>query len=377
MIQQQNIITELKRQISVANYPAGFKLPAECTLAREFSVSRGTVRRALGKLAAEGFIESRRNRGYFVADFRNARRTERQSVVFLHPESLQLNAEMLAGMRECATAMEIDFWLQAISSERDAVRAMLTQLRQRKCGKLIFIPFICNNYYIINTQLLDLFELFGFHYVIIDTPIAHGGIIRGDFVGQDGYSVMRTLVRQLIEQGNRRFASIRVFPEVYSANQRFRGVIDELSANALVIKPEYHRVIDDGPIFQQGRKQLREIMALDEPPEVILCGYDMIAMNVLDELRDMNCKVPDDVKVAGFGDTSYYAELFRLTSVRQPMYAIGRRAVEILFEPSLGCRQEFLKCDIVFRRSTQPAADARPAARKAGDALQPAVSIAP
>ena len=38
--------------------------------------------------------------------------------------------------------------------------------------------------------------------------------------------------------------------------------------------------------------------------------------------------MPDEISVAGFGDTDYYSTLFELTSVRQPMAEIGRRAVE-------------------------------------------------
>lgn len=84
---------------------------------------------------------------------------------------------------------------------------------------------------------------------------------------------------------------------------------------------------------------------------MILCGYDLIAMNVLDELKKLGRRVPDEISVAGFGDTDYYSTLFELTSVRQPMAEIGRRAVEILLGRRRAVCQEFLPCEPVLRRS--------------------------
>lgn len=48
-------------------WPPGFELPTEETLTRHYGVSRGTLRRAIGDLVTEGYIERHRGRGSFVA----------------------------------------------------------------------------------------------------------------------------------------------------------------------------------------------------------------------------------------------------------------------------------------------------------------------
>ena len=197
-----------------------------------------------------------------------------------------------------------------------------------------------------------MFEAYELRCVVIDTPVTRADLIRGDFVGQDDYGAMRELVKRLIRRGYRRFASIRVFASVYSASRRLQGLVDELNARQLPVSPELHRVIDDVPLPEQGRKQLREILALPEPPDAVLCSYDIIAMNVLDELKKLGRRVPEDIAVAGFGDTDYYSPLFELTSVRQPMAEIGTRAVEFLLENRPAVRQEFLACEVILRQST-------------------------
>lgn len=48
-------------------WPPGHELPGEQSLCEHYSVSRGTLRRALSDLAAEGYIERHRGRGSFVS----------------------------------------------------------------------------------------------------------------------------------------------------------------------------------------------------------------------------------------------------------------------------------------------------------------------
>ncbi|MPN05979.1 HTH-type transcriptional repressor CytR [bioreactor metagenome] len=184
--------------------------------------------------------------------------------------------------------------------------------------------------------------------MVVDTPIARDGVIRGDFVGNDGYSAMREMVRGLVACGHRRIGSIRVFAGVYSSDQRFRGVVDQLSADGLPLVPELHRVIENVPLHQQGRSRIRELMELPERPTAVICTHDAIALNVFDELRKMGRGISEDVWLSGFDD-QFFAEALHFSSVRQPLRQIGRRAVEILLEKQPVRRQEFLPCELKIR----------------------------
>jgi GntR family transcriptional regulator len=48
-------------------WPPGYELPTEESLCRHYGVSRGTLRRAIGDLVTEGYIERHRGRGSFVS----------------------------------------------------------------------------------------------------------------------------------------------------------------------------------------------------------------------------------------------------------------------------------------------------------------------
>jgi GntR family transcriptional regulator len=48
-------------------WPPGYELPTEESLCRHYGVSRGTLRRAIGDLVTDGYIERHRGRGSFVS----------------------------------------------------------------------------------------------------------------------------------------------------------------------------------------------------------------------------------------------------------------------------------------------------------------------
>ena len=59
--------TWLRERITTGAWPEHFRLPAEPELAAELGVSRGTLRRAVRTLVAEGLLVQTRGRGTFVA----------------------------------------------------------------------------------------------------------------------------------------------------------------------------------------------------------------------------------------------------------------------------------------------------------------------
>jgi GntR family transcriptional regulator len=57
----------LRGKILAGELGSGERLPGEYALCREYQISRGTVRKALGTLAHEGYIYSEQGRGAFVS----------------------------------------------------------------------------------------------------------------------------------------------------------------------------------------------------------------------------------------------------------------------------------------------------------------------
>jgi LacI family transcriptional regulator len=72
-------------------------------------------------------------------------------------------------------------------------------------------------------------------------------------------------------------------------------------------------------------------IARDFCPRAVICANDLVAFGVLQALRESGLRVPDDVMVTGYDDLPF-AEVTepRLTSVRQPLEALGREAARFV-----------------------------------------------
>ena len=66
MLKYQGIADALRREIECGLYLPGEQIPLEETLGRQFRVCRGTVKRAMDLLVAQGLLARRRGAGAFV-----------------------------------------------------------------------------------------------------------------------------------------------------------------------------------------------------------------------------------------------------------------------------------------------------------------------
>jgi DNA-binding LacI/PurR family transcriptional regulator len=87
-----------------------------------------------------------------------------------------------------------------------------------------------------------------------------------------------------------------------------------------------------------------------------VCANDEIAMGVIDAARAAALRVPGEVAVTGWDDIPAARHLAPpLTTVRQPMLELGRRAAEMLRDRITGQRSEplheLLPTELVLRSS--------------------------
>ena len=67
---------ELRRSIDDGEFEAGSRIPAEVELMADFGVSRMTIRRAIGALEADGYLQARRGSGTYVTSRTDALRCD-------------------------------------------------------------------------------------------------------------------------------------------------------------------------------------------------------------------------------------------------------------------------------------------------------------
>ncbi|PVX82338.1 LacI family DNA-binding transcriptional regulator [Paraburkholderia unamae] len=152
------------------------------------------------------------------------------------------------------------------------------------------------------------------------------------FVGIDNYRAAHDAVRHLIARGRRRVALINSDEHYLYAQQRRDGWRDAL-AEAGVEARDVWRVNVNCLDYDAGAQAAAALMHLpaEHAPEAIFAVSDTLAVGVVNGLRSVGRRVPDDVAVVGFDDIALAARIDPpLTTIAQPMRELGETAARLL-----------------------------------------------
>lgn len=137
------------------------------------------------------------------------------------------------------------------------------------------------------------------------------------------------LARYLIDLGHRRIAYIMGPEYLESSRERLLGYLAALDDRGI---PRDDRFVCQGGFdVASGVNGTRALMRLQPAPTAIMGANDRAAFGALQALAEIGMRVPEDVSVVGFDDVPLAAASQPpLTTVYQPVYEMGRRAMETL-----------------------------------------------
>lgn len=162
-------------------------------------------------------------------------------------------------------------------------------------------------------------------------PVVWGGrpvrIREGDYVVDvDNVAGARTATRHLIETGRTRIATISGPMTMVSSVDRVQGFRGALADAGL--SPFAEEAGDYSEA--SGADAARRILA-EGRPDAIFVASDLMARGALTALRSAGIRVPEDVALVGFDDSSVALSTEpQLTTMRQPMYAQGEAMAGVL-----------------------------------------------
>jgi LacI family transcriptional regulator len=117
----------------------------------------------------------------------------------------------------------------------------------------------------------------------------------------------------------------------FDAQERFSGFRAALRGAGLRVprKPLAQLAVDQN----DTGGVIADVLARDGLPEAFVCVTDQAALNLMAALADRGVRVPEQVVITGF-DGIVAGRVVRpsLTTVRQPMQAMGRAVVDILLD---------------------------------------------
>jgi LacI family transcriptional regulator len=153
--------------------------------------------------------------------------------------------------------------------------------------------------------------------------------VAADAVVVDPEPGVRALLADVVARGHRRIGAVFGPRNTSTGELREQVVRRVLDEHGIALA---HRDVLHGPFdYRTGHEGLRVLLDRDDPPTLVLCSNDVVALGALNAAREAGVVVPDDVSVAGFDDlpTSGWA-LVRLSTVAYDLDAMSREAARLV-----------------------------------------------
>lgn len=176
-------------------------------------------------------------------------------------------------------------------------------------------------------------------------------------VGSANWSGGLMATRHLLELGHTRIAAITGPDDMMCSHARIDGYRSAMTSAGLTINPDWIRFGD----FHTSGGQLHglDLLDRDDRPTAIFAGSDLQALGVMEAMRQLGLRAPDDVSIVGYDDIPLATWVSpRLTTVNQPLRHMAEEATRLVIRmregTETGVRRLDLATELVVRESTAP-----------------------
>lgn len=172
----------------------------------------------------------------------------------------------------------------------------------------------------------------------------YSSLIKLDSVSVDNFSAAYDATCFLIKKGHKNILHISTQYHIPSLNEREQGYIQAMKESHL--EPA---ILYGSLTFESGYQVVKTIDHRDIPTAVFAAN-DLMALGALRAFRDEGIQVPKDLEMIGCDDIlSSRISYPSLTTILQPAYQMGVRAVDLLHERIQGYRGESRKIVLDYK----------------------------
>lgn len=159
------------------------------------------------------------------------------------------------------------------------------------------------------------------------------------YVSVDDVSGGYQATKHLIDKGCKSVGYIGGHENLINVKDRYRGYSKALEEAGLPLNEDLVVTVDYPVDSDEKVNQLRDLIR--EKPDGIFVHNDMVAIELLNQAKEMNISVPKELKVIGFSNWFFTRHTTpSLSTMEQKGFEIGREAALLLFDEIMSNKQE-------------------------------------
>ncbi|MDI1294615.1 MAG: LacI family DNA-binding transcriptional regulator [bacterium] len=253
----------------------------------------------------------------------------RIGLLYSNPSASYLS-EFLVGSLDQASRAGVDLVVEKWD-EATSVKSVVDHLVRGRINGVILPPPLCDL-----DAMTDALAAAGIPAVAVATSRASSVLAA---VSIDDRQAAYAMTRHLIGLGHTHIGFIKGNPNLRASEGRYEGYLAALSDSG--IARDDALVAQGYFTYRSGLDAAEQILALPDPPTAIFASNDDMAAATVAIAHRNGLDVPSDLTVCGFDDTSLATTIWpELTTIRQPISAMARAAVETLVRQIKGRRDK-------------------------------------
>ncbi|RRN53972.1 LacI family DNA-binding transcriptional regulator [Pseudoxanthomonas sp. SGNA-20] len=245
----------------------------------------------------------------------------RVGVLYSNPSAAYLN-ELMLGILEQSSLSGVQVLVEKCAGMQSQ-RAATQRLLEAGVDGVILPPPLCDS-----PQTVCELDERGIPVVAVATAAPMQDV---PSVRIDDYQGARAMTRYLLDLGHTRIGFIQGDPKHTPAQLRLQAFRDTMAEAGIAVPDAY--VAPGLFTYRSGLSAARQLLDLPQRPTAIFCSNDDMAAGAMAVAHGMGLRIPGELSVVGFDDTPVATTLWpELTTIRQPVTAMGKAAVSALLE---------------------------------------------
>src|SRR5699024_3150430 len=158
---------------------------------------------------------------------------------------------------------------------------------------------ICRRYSQEDDHLTKYLEEQNFPFIMIGKPFENEGKIT--HVDNDNLAAAKEGTEYLLKLGHERIGFIGGNKNLMVTIDRLAGYKQALEEANLEVRKDY--VVYEEFLMSGGKHGIEQLIDLPEPPTALLVTDDLMALGVLNNLRDRGMQAPEDLSIVSFNNS--------------------------------------------------------------------------